>query len=321
MMNYDEFRKEVQSRVKEFMSEDFQNANITLHETLKNNSYERKGITVQREGISISPTIYLEEFYQSYENGKSMDDILGKIGDFVEEVSYKEEPEALDDLRDYSKLQDKVVCKLVNQKMNRRLLDNMPWTKVNDLAEVYMVELECHESETATMSITNSMLDDWGISKDELHNIAIGNSQRMHPPVLSRMSDVIEELLSGENPRDAKNLLGDTKDASDFMYVLTNDIRSFGAATLQYPEVLNQVRDYLGEDFYVIPSSIHESIIVPKDQSLSPKELGETIREINATQVDRAEVLADHAYEYSGEDKKLTIVKDSMKQKEMDMVR
>lgn len=321
MLNYDEFRKEVQSRVKEFMSEDFQNANITLHETLKNNSHERKGITVQREGISISPTIYLEEFYKSYENGKSMDDVLGKIGDFVEEVSYEEEPKEVYDLQDFSKMQDKVICKLINQKMNRRFLETVPWTKVNDLVEVYMVELDCHEGGSATMSITNSMQNRWEISTEKLHELALDNLSRMHPPVLSRMADVIEELLSGENPRDAKNLLGETKDASDFMYVLTNDIRSFGATTLQYPGVLDMVHDYLGNDFYVVPSSTHEVIIVPKEQSLSPKELGETIREINETQVEREEVLADHAYEYSGEDKKLTILKESMKQKEMDMVR
>lgn len=321
MLNYDEFRDEIQRRVKEFLPEEFQNANIFLHESLKNNSFERKGITIQREGISISPTIYMEEFYRFYENGKPMEDILKKVGSFIEEVSYDKDPKEVVDLKDFSKLQDKVICKLVNQKMNQRLLNTIPWTKVNDLAEVYMVELECHEGGSATMSITNSMQENWNIPTDELHYIAIENLQRMHPPVLARMSDVIHELLGEEDPRDAHNLLGDTKVEDDYMYVLTNDIRSFGAATLQYPEVLDKVRDYLESDFYVLPSSIHEVIIVPKDDRLSPRELGETIREINETQVEREEILADHAYEYTAEDRMLKISQETVKQREMEMER
>ena len=65
-----------------------------------------------------------------------------------------------------------------------------------------------------------------------------------------------------------------------------------------YPHVLEMIGEILKEDFYILPSSIHEMIILPKSREIAKEELDAMIQDINHTQVDTEEVLSDHAYLY-----------------------
>ena len=65
-----------------------------------------------------------------------------------------------------------------------------------------------------------------------------------------------------------------------------------------YPHVLEMIGEILKEDFYILPSSIHEVIILPKSKGIAKEELDAMIQDINHTQVDTEEVLSDHSYLY-----------------------
>ena len=92
----------------------------------------------------------------------------------------------------------------------------------------------------------------------------------------------------------------------DFLFVLTNPMRHFGASCLLYPGILEQIACQLGENFYLLPSSIHETMIVPEGQSPSLETLQEMVKEINETQMDVEEVLSDYVYYYNFQAKALT---------------
>ena len=98
----------------------------------------------------------------------------------------------------------------------------------------------------------------------------------------------------------------------DVMYVLTNSLRNYGAACLFYPHVLEMVGEMLKEDYYVLPSSVHEVIIVPESKALDADEMSEMVVEINETQVEPEEVLSDHAYFYQRDSKKLMARRNGM---------
>ena len=78
-------------------------------------------------------------------------------------------------------------------------------------------------------------------------------------------------------------------------------LRSLGAVCITYPHVAEMIADILGESFYILPSSIHEVIIVPESRSLGFKAFATVISEINMTQIEEEEVLTDHAYYYDKE--------------------
>ena len=66
----------------------------------------------------------------------------------------------------------------------------------------------------------------------------------------------------------------------------------------------------MGKEYYVLPSSIHETIIVPKNASMNATELKNMVMEINGKEVSPDEVLTDSVYEYDARSKTLTIAND-----------
>ena len=83
------------------------------------------------------------------------------------------------------------------------------------------------------------------------------------------------------------------------MYVLTNQQKLYGAACMLYPGVLKAFSEENGQDFYVLPSSVHEVILIPAEPGTNEALLREIVTEINRTQVAKDEVLADSIYYYS----------------------
>ena len=121
---------------------------------------------------------------------------------------------------------------------------------------------------------------------------------------LSQNSDTEINLL--ESPE----IFTEYKD--EVLFVLTNESRHHGTAALVCPEVMNKVHELMPEGFYILPSSIHETIIVSKDCEISPKHLGQMVREINHEMVDREDVLSDRVYEYDKDLGKIRQVPESI---------
>lgn len=198
-----------------------------------------------------------------------------------------------------------ITMKVINYKENRAMLMDTPHKRVDDLAVIYQIDLPVDKESTGTIRITDAEKERFGVSTEQLHELAMTNTRRLYPPVLSTMEAVMfknaENLL--ENPMEAK---------SDMLYILTNTRGAQGATSILYPDVLEQAKQIIGSDFYVLPSSIHEMILVSKEHGMPPKELGEMVREVNANQVRRDEKLSDHVYEIDFSEKQLKTVKESL---------
>lgn len=300
-MDYQEFLSAIENGMNIRLTED---TRAHLHTTIKNNGFERKGITIVQEGVNISPTIYLEEFYEQYKKGKSLEIILEKIKVFYLEVKQDESWEG-EDIQSLETVSDRIVFKMVNKEKNKELLKMIPYIEFQDLVLIFYVLLEIHQGGTATMLVTNAMQEKWKMSEKELYELAQKNEKRILPAVFSPMQQVIAELLNPCEEKEMNLLKKESEEMQDYMYVLTNEIRSFGAATLAYEHMLEMIAEKLDNSFYILPSSIHEVIIVPADSKLEMEELNETILEINESQVDPEEVLCDHAYYYDRDRKKI----------------
>lgn len=85
--------------------------------------------------------------------------------------------------------------------------------------------------------------------------------------------------------------------------VVTNEDRVNGAATMFYPGVMDEIGEKLKGNFFVLPSSLHETIVVPNDGNMEYKALLAMVTEINATQVDTQDKLTDQVYHYDVTDK------------------
>lgn len=165
---------------------------------------------------------------------------------------------------------------------------------------VFYVLLEVRREGTAMMTICENHIRQWGIDADTLWETAAENVKRILPAELFTMRYALGEIMSGseEGHCTRENILEGNSGEHDRMYVLTNRIRSYGAACMAYPYIPEMIGRTLGTDYYILPSSVHEVMIVPADGGLAGGELEEMVREINATQVAEEEVLSDHVYYY-----------------------
>lgn len=169
-MNYQQFIEEVERRVKEKIKGN-ETITVYIHTAVKNNGKERKGITVSEKGIHISPTIYLEEYFQQFQEGKPIEKIVEKILQLYEEVKCSHPcEESL--LQNYEELKGKFACKLIHRGKNEKLLNDIPYVPWMDLAIVVFVLLEVSPYGTATVLVRKEHLEIWGLTEAQLFDEA-----------------------------------------------------------------------------------------------------------------------------------------------------
>lgn len=291
-MTYYQFIQAVETKVKEGIGE---NVLIGHHTAEKNNGVMKCGIVLAKEGVNISPTIYLEEYFEQFQYGRSLDNIVTDIIRLYHEVRFEKSWDEKN-IRTFQAVEEKIIYRIVNFKENESLLEGIPHVPFLDLAITFHVLLEITNFGTATMMIRNEHLQLWDVSTEVLYEKAKANTERLLPYEFQTMSAVMEELTSGEVVME-----------EEILFVLSNTIRSFGAAAILYENRLERIGEYLGENFYVLPSSVHETIIVPESFAPSREILNEMIREINDTQVSDEEILGNQAYYYERKLKRMLL--------------
>ncbi len=302
-MTYQEFVCAIEKRMNQKLEGGIKASQYTA---VKNNGKVKKGLLIEAPGVNVSPTIYLEEFYHRYLDGELVDELVQDILNFYRIVKCDRSMDT-NDIEHYDTIQDKIVFKLVHTEKNRELLEGVPHIELLDLSIVFYVLLDVNSQGTATMTVNNEHLQYWDVTADELLALARKNVTRLLPAELFTMQQAVDEILRAV-PGKRKNLLIESvTEADDFMYVLSNPIRSFGAACIIYPDVLDMAGQVLGEDYYVLPSSVHEVVLVPASKGMKPEDMNAMVTEINQTQVAEEEILSNHAYLYQREARRLVM--------------
>ena len=250
-----------------------------------------------------------------------MDQIMNRIADVCRQsLSVRELPETLD-FTDYDSVKDHLTVQVINTKANQRMLPGVPHKEMEDLSVICRIEFPSPAGEgVGSVKVTHELMSQWGVRPQDVYQKAVENAVRKSPPVLMSMNDVMKEMMG--NPSETKNLL-QLEEGAEFpkegMYVLSNPMRLDGASVLAYPNLQEQLESVFPQGCYLLPSSLHELIIIPKDIGASPKELGEMVREVNQKEVARDEILSDRVYEFDKEKRQLCQVPESIeKTKEME---
>lgn len=268
------------------------------YSAVKNNGMEKTGMILESDEYNIAPAIYLEEFFEQYQKGMTIDKIVNEILEFYEKVKVEEDYD-VSQLSLYENVKKKVTFKLVNTEKNQQMLKEVPYIPLLDLSIVFYILVDVDEKGSATIQIRNEHIENWDVNVEQLYKDAKLNVKCLIPARLMCMQHVIEKLCDISKAEE-KDLLKAKfpPENKEFMYILTNSIHQFGAAVIAYPNILEMASRIIGEDFYLLPSSIHEVILIPKSKSPDLKDLNEMINEVNETQVQEEEVLSDHAYYY-----------------------
>ena len=301
-MDYTEFINYIKDSFKEIMGG---NSRIDLKTIIKNNDCELDALVIMEgEGV-ISPTIYLNDYYEEYKRGKCISDIISMI--YKAYKNYKINSSiSIDYFKDFSRVKNSIVFKVVNRDSNKKLLKDVPYYEYLDLAVVFYFIINTDEIKNATALIHNRYLEMWNVRKEALFAIAKRNTPRLLRYEIKDINDVINGFDNERNEADSefanetdgieKAEVGNNIKKGK-MFVLTNNLKINGAACILYDDVIRNFAAFMGNDLYIIPSSIHEVILISAGGA-DKDELNHMVRNVNKDEVERYEILSDHIYMY-----------------------
>lgn len=337
-MDYESFVKEVKRGVEEIAKRKLGDGVVMVRDVLKNNNVRMQAISILRKGEQATPTIYLQNYFVDYKNGRTIKNICYEIFEtYLHGIDNFKMDIEIEDISDFEKIKDIIYYKTINYKMNQSLLKKIPHFKFLDLAIVFYIMVSRDDEGQATALINHQHLAGWEITPGELRDIAFENTWNQFPVVIKRMEDIVSEMILNDILGDEEwvdtyddefddDFISEDTEYGEYtygelksivreeveslkvedlnMYVMSNTMKLNGAVCMTYP---NAVRDFAVEqncDVFIIPSSVHEVILIP-DIQCSLGTINDLIKEVNRRQLDPVEVLSDHAYVYRLESGKI----------------
>lgn len=285
-MNIQEFTQKACTEIAKILG-----CEVQYKEVEKLNGAKHYGLIILEPDNNVAPTLYLEPFYDIYLYTKNWKDTVNQIIAAYQADSF---PKHLDMgwFKDFEKVRGLIFYKLVNFEVNKALLEDIPYTRYLDFAIIYCVRYENDEIGNGSILIHNSHLEMWGCTTQDLASLAEKNTPQLCPIAVSTMENVLQECMADTEE------LPPVEETPVPMHVMTNEERVNGAITILYPDALKNFADRIHADVVILPSSVHEVILLPLQEEEGFQELRNMVYEVNRSQLAREDFLSDNIYLY-----------------------
>ena len=303
-MTLDQFEEIFYSALKDTFEP--QGTSVTRSSIEKNNE-TLSCVILRRDFSGIGITIYPKDFHKMWEEGSLMEELLLTI---KEDIMTKNIPQFNMHELDREGAEKKLLSCVVGYEKNKSWLSNVPHERIQDMA-LYARWQICEEG---SFKITNDILGTLKMTKEEVLSIAKAN--RKSTAFFRPMEDILFHLV---DPTDIKEQFTGVFDrevagnAIHQLYFLGSSQPTNGAAVAMDLQVLNAVHKCLDDDFYLLPSSIHETLVIPKstwDHGVDT--LKRMICDVNGSDVPLQDQLTDNVYIFDGHHLKIAGVSEKM---------
>ena len=291
-MDYNEFLK----KLEEDLQGRFADYGVTVSQSdvqkMQGESYH--GLQFTRDGTNVGFNMDMHNFFAEMENGIPYHDVMLDARDAVSEALDRSLSMGMDieKLSNYEEMKHSLSVQIVSTAQNQEMLSKVPHQEMEDMSMVYRFDLGETANGNATILITNQMLRNYGITAEQLHDDAMTFAPLMHPASIRSM----ESVLFGIPEEESIDLGGPPK-----LYVVTNEKAVNGAGVIAYPDFMDQAVEKMGGSFYLLPSSIHEVLILKDTPEVDVDGLVDMVKTVNATQVEPEDRLTDNAYHYDAD--------------------
>ncbi|MDO4176100.1 MAG: DUF5688 family protein [Bacillota bacterium] len=273
MMKYELFKEIVAERIMDFMPPIFSGFSPEIESVQKVN-VKKDALILKpaecKESMAL-PIVYLDDMYEIFSIDEDLDELLSFVAGIF--ISYtgsisQEEMEV-----DFASKKDNVIISLINTEANEALLEDIPHIDILNMSLIFRVIMRWVGDGFDAVILNNSIMEDMGLTKQELYDIALENTRRIFPPTIERLEDDI--------------------------YVVSNEGNMFGAATMVYEDFMKDVGRTVGdENFYVLPSSIHQFFAV-SEKKADLEQLIMMLAEGNTNITRESDRLSNAVYSYS----------------------
>lgn len=291
-MKFIEFREVIIENVKRYLPKEYEDWEVIEQQIPKVNKCESAFFLIPKSlsGLSdITPIFYFSDLYSKYVSGRKIDTILRDIAKII---TNDNQPELFKEVDfSYDSVKDKIILQVINKDINKELLKDAVSRDCLDLAIIYRIILEDEEIEGSAI-VNEQLILQWDKTEEDIYKVAYENTKKLRP---FKVKSIMAAL----------GLKGEEKD--DNLYVATNNGKEYGATAILYPEILKEGVELLGDSFYIIPSSIHEVLLLKVDERNTPKELAKLIKATNDNVLDKDDILSYKLYFYDKVNNEVTI--------------
>ncbi len=305
-MLFEEFREYIIEHILDSRPDLKEKATVKTARVIKNNGKELTSLNIMEKDRNISPTIYLEYHYKDYVNGKTAEKCIAEMIEVYEKYKLPFDIHT-EFIESFEAAKDRTGVRVINYDMNRAYLEDKPFYRYGDLAVVFHVRYESFKFGKGFTVITNKILKEWGVSANKLLNSALDNLKKDGELQIVNMFVFTDEA---GNLHLGKEELPEQIGAG--MYVLSTAEGVNGAAGILRTDLLQKFAERAEKDFYIIPSSIHEIILVPDFDRINLSELREMVLSVNTHQVAREEVLSNNIYFFDWKKQELKLAGTNM---------
>ena len=291
-MDYEQFKAAFAEDLKTNLQKLGIEADVSEHHIEKlNDSYD--ALSVTPKGSSIGVNANLDEIFHAMERGRDYSEVLSGVTESLK-GSLEHMPKfQVSDLTNYAEMKNRLAMEVVSAERNAKMLQDVPHEQMEDIAVVYRLVLDSSKDASSTVLVTNDLMDKFGITHEQLHDDAMKNAPLIRPAEIKGMEETLNEMQGGPALE---------PDPDEFLFVAGVPDQTHGAAVIAYPNFFEEAAEKLGGDYFIIPSSIHEVLLVKDTGEMNARDLAAMIREVNATEVAPEDVLTDHAYHYDSKE-------------------
>lgn len=301
MKNRNEFFEYVKENIRDYLPPHLENAQLSIYEWVRENDRKMHVLTIRLSEKDTFPNICLDGFYQCYQDGKELDACVGDVADVYIAYGGMEDAKEPGIIWDYEKVKDRLFIRLCDLQWNQDYLKDKVYTVHGDFAAAYYIAIYEDREKILKVPVTDVLIRTWGIAMEQFHKDAI-LAERPRQPVLADLNTLCSEMLLGIGK--AENLLAEGAvyhSTGIPMLCLTNSRKQFGASLILHDDILRRAGEVLGSNYFVLPSSIHETILVPDIDGSDAQGLCLMVKEINEGKVEAWEQLSDKVQYYDHE--------------------
>lgn len=270
---------------------------VEWKEVKKNNGVILHGMLIHSGEQNVVPTIYLDSFWEAYESGIPFAAVLQKLLQVYREDTPKNKLN-MDFFYTLRGVQDRICYRIIRKEGNESLLAEIPHMEYLDLCICFFYAFQNKGLGEGSILIYDSHMEMWKTDVERLYELAKINTPRIFPWECSSMEAMVAEMTGMDDVEDLEGMFKDIP-----MKILSNAKRVHGATCIIYPALAEKLAGNMEGSYYILPSSIHEVILLKDTGEEDPIHLKRMIEEVNANMVAPEEVLSNSLYYYDAEDK------------------
>ena len=241
----------------------------------------------------VSAAVNMDDMYRNYISGKdTIYDVAEFIYNTLTSTDNSMDKHVQFDFKNWDDVKSRLFVSAAKKSYNEDYLKDKVYLEIGDIALVAKIYVyTTDDGEVASAAMPESLLKEYNLSKEAVIDTALKNSTELFPGSCMNLSDILQKFISVK-------MMPPTQDD---LWCVTNG-QYGGAAALFYPGMMNKIKERLGGNFYILPSSMHEVLVISinelQKQNMNAQDMIDLVREVNKAEVSAEEQLSDNPLAY-----------------------